>query len=158
MTSSLDRRRFAGATIAASVLLIGFGQGASARAPEIYTGIISRTALGGYDPVAYFREGKPRAGSRSLTYDWKGATWRFVSEENRALFRANPETYAPQFGGHCAWAVARNYRAKGDPNYWRILDGKLYLNYDAKVQAEWEKDIPTEIKRADANWPAVLDK
>jgi hypothetical protein len=128
------------------------------QAGEIYTGLLSNTALGGYDPVAYFTEGKARPGSSSITLEWKGATWRFASAENRDRFQAEPERYAPRYGGHCAWATARNYLAKGDPLHWRIVDGRLYLNYDAKVQSDWEKDIPGEIAKADANWPAVLSR
>jgi hypothetical protein len=129
-----------------------------AAAGEIYTGLLSSTAVGGYDPVAYFTEGKPRPGLASITLEWKGATWRFASAKNRDLFRADPERYAPRYGGHCAWATARNYLAKGDPLHWRIVDGRLYLNYDAKVQSDWEKDIPGEIAKAEANWPAILNR
>lgn len=127
----------------------------AAGASEIYTGLLSNTAVGGYDPVAYHTQGKPVQGSRSHTTEWKGATWRFVSAENRALFLADPERYAPQYGGHCAWAVSQGYTAKGDPNHWRVVDGKLYLNYNAQVQSDWEKDIPGHIRNANGNWPKV---
>jgi YHS domain-containing protein len=115
-------------------------------------------AIRGYDPVAYFTDGKPVEGKRDITFAWKGVTWRFVSEKNRDLFKAKPEAYAPQYGGYCAWAVSQGYTAKGDPKYWRIVDGKLYLNYDAKVQKDWEKDIPGHISKGDNNWPKVLGK
>ena len=131
---------------------------AIARAPEVYTGLRSSTALGGYDPVAYFTEGKPVAGSRDINFSWKGVTWRFASEKNRELFKEKPEAYAPQYGGYCAWAVSRGYTAKGDPRYWKVVGGKLYLNYDAGVQKDWEKDIPGNIGKGDQNWPKVLDK
>ena len=131
---------------------------AHAKSPEIYTAWLSAAAVGGHDPVAYFIEGKPVAGSPNITHQWKGATWRFVSERNRDLFRARPEAYAPQYGGYCAWAVSQGYTAKGDPNHWKVVDGKLYLNYDAAVQKNWEKDIPGHISRADRNWPEVLQK
>jgi YHS domain len=130
----------------------------SARAPEIYTGILSATALGGHDAVAYFTEGRPVPGRRDVTFTWKGATWRFASEKNRDLFAAKPEQYAPQFGGYCAWAVSEGYTAKGDPAHWKIVDGKLYLNYDASIQKRWEKDIPGHVAKGDRNWPKVLDK
>jgi YHS domain-containing protein len=129
-----------------------------ARGPDIYTGPLSATAVGGYDPVAYFSQGRPLAGKRAITLTWKGVTWRFATEANRDLFKQNPEAYAPQYGGYCAWAVSRGYTAKGDPRYWKIVDGKLYLNYDAGVQKDWEKDIPGNIGKADRNWPKVLDK
>ena len=131
---------------------------AQARSPEIYTGLLSSTAVGGYDPVAYFTEGKPVEGKKELTHVWKGVTWRFASEKNRDAFRAKPEAYAPQYGGYCAWAVSQDYTAKGDPKHWKIVDGKLYLNYDAKVQRDWEKDIPGHISKGDKNWPKVLGR
>jgi hypothetical protein len=131
---------------------------AAARSDEIYTGILSSTAVGGYDAVAYFSEGKPVQGKRDITFPWKGATWRFATEKNRDLFKEKPEAYAPQYGGYCAWAVSRGYTAKGDPRYWKVVGDKLYLNYDAGVQKDWEKDIPGNIAKGDQNWPAVLDK
>ena len=129
-----------------------------ARSPEIYSGILSTTAVGGYDPVAYFTEGKPVQGKRDITFAWKGMTWRFASEQNRELFKARPEAYAPQYGGYCAWAVSRGYTAKGDPRHWKVVDGRLYLNYDAGVQKDWEKDVPGNIAKGDKHWPGVLDK
>ena len=99
---------------------------AQAKSTEIYTGWLSSSAVGGYDPVAYFTEGKPVAGNSGITHQWKGATWRFASEKNRDLFKAEPAKYAPQYGGYCAWAVSQGYTAKGDPNHWKIVDGKLY--------------------------------
>ena len=131
---------------------------ALARSPEIYTGILSSVAVGGYDPVAYFNEGKPVEGRRDITWSWKGATWRFVSEKNRDAFKARPEAYAPQYGGHCAWAVSKGYTAKGDPKHWKIVNGKLYLNYNATVQKDWERDVPARIASGDKNWPTVLNK
>lgn len=131
---------------------------ANAKSPEIYTGLLSSTAVGGYDPVAYFTASKPVAGKSGITHAWKGVTWRFASEQNRDLFKANPQAYAPQYGGYCAWAVSQGYTAKGDPNHWKVVDGKLYLNYDASVQRNWEKDIPGHISSANRNWPTVLEK
>lgn len=130
---------------------------ASAREAEVYTGTFSSLAVGGYDTVAYFKAGKPVKGTAQFETVYKGATWRFASAENLAAFKANPTAYAPQYGGYCAWAVSQNYTASGDPNYWKIVSGKLYLNYDKSVQATWEKDIPGFIAKADKNWPAVLN-
>jgi YHS domain-containing protein len=129
---------------------------AHAKSPEIYTAFLSSTAVAGFDPVAYFTEGKPVAGKSDITHTWKGVVWRFSSENNRDLFKAKPETYAPQYGGYCAWAVAQGYTAKGDPNHWKIVSGKLYLNYDGNVQRNWEKDVPGHITNANKNWPKVL--
>ncbi|MBM3530261.1 MAG: YHS domain-containing protein [Alphaproteobacteria bacterium] len=131
---------------------------ALARSPEIYTGILSSTAVGGYDPVAYFTDGKPVEGKREFSHTWKGVSWRFANARNRDAFKANPENYAPQYGGYCAWAVSQGYTAKGDPRHWKIVGGRLYLNYNAKVQTDWEKDVPGHVAKADRNWPKVLGK
>ncbi len=113
-------------------------------------------AIRGADPVAYFTEGAAVTGSPEFTYDWGDATWQFASAENRDLFAANPKQYAPQYGGFCAWAVSQGYTASIDPNAWRIVEGRLYLNYSPGVQQRWERDIPGNISSADANWPGVL--
>lgn len=131
---------------------------AFARDAEVYTGTFSSLAVGGYDAVAYFKMGKPVQGNAQFETAYKGATWRFASRENLDAFRSNPEAYAPQYGGYCAWAVAQGYTASGDPQVWTIVGGKLYLNYDRSVQAKWEKDIPGFIAKGDRNWPGVLGK
>jgi YHS domain-containing protein len=115
-------------------------------------------AIRGTDPVAYFTQGRPIAGISKFTYTWNNATWRFASAENRQLFAANPQRYAPQYGGFCAWAVSQGYTASIDPNAWKIVDGKLYLNYSKGVQRQWDRDIPGHISKANANWPGVLTK
>lgn len=115
-------------------------------------------AIRGYDPVAYFTQGKPVKGSREFTHEWNGATWRFASAESRDRFAAAPEKYAPQYGGYCAYGVASGYAVKIEPDAWSVVDGKLYLNYDKRVQASWKSDVPGYIRKADANWPGVLAK
>jgi YHS domain-containing protein len=124
----------------------------------IYTGRLSSLAVSGYDPVAYFDEGHPVDGERAYSYDWQGATWRFASRNHLDRFKAEPERFAPRYGGYCAWAVSQGYTASADPEAWRIVDGKLYLNYSLDVQKTWEQDIPGNIAKADGNWPKVLDK
>ncbi len=115
-------------------------------------------AIKGYDPVAFHRDGKPVIGSGEYEVKWKDAKWRFASAENRDLFKDDPDKYAPRYGGYCAWAVAEGYTAGVDPeNAWSIVDGRLYLNYNAEIKQKWEKDIPGFIKKADANWPSVLN-
>jgi YHS domain-containing protein len=94
------------------------------------------TAIEGVDPVAYFTQGKPVEGKSEFAHDWMDATWYFASAENRDLFAADPEKYAPEYGGYCAWAVANGYTAKIDPEAWTIVDDKLYLNYSKDVQAQ----------------------
>ena len=113
-------------------------------------------AIRGYDPVAYFTEGKPTEGMLRFTHRWQDALWYFASDENRALFIEDPEKYAPQYGGYCAWAVSQGYTASTDPEAWMIVEDKLYLNYSKSVQARWEKDIPGNIAKADKNWPILL--
>ena len=114
-------------------------------------------AIRGYDPVAYFTLGKPVRGSDEFTTEWKGATFKFVSAENLALFKAEPNAYAPQYGGYCAYAVSKGATAGTVPDAWSIVDGKLYLNYSANVHKRWKKNIPGYIKAADRNWPTVLE-
>ena len=114
-------------------------------------------ALRGYDAVAYVSDGQPLQGSARFELRWNQASWRFASAANRDAFVKDPEKYAPQFGGYCAWAVAHGYTAAGDPEAWRIVDGKLYLNYSRRVQRMWERDIPKFIGDAQANWPRELD-
>ena len=128
------------------------------RKPPVFTEFRSKLALDGYDAVAYFKTARPAKGSAEHALTWNGAAWHFTSAENKAAFEARPEAYAPQYGGYCAWAVSEGYTAKGDPGIWRIVDGKLYLNYNASVQKGWEKDIPGRIAKGDKNWPTVLGK
>ena len=148
---------FLKSAFAAFVALALTTVGAQARSAEIYTGTFSSLAVGGYDTVAYFKQGKPVLGKAEFATEYKGATWRFASKENLDAFKASPTAYAPQFGGYCSWAIAQNYTASGDPLVWKVVDGRLYLNYDRDVQAKWEKDIPGFIASANKNWPAALD-
>ena len=115
-------------------------------------------AIDGYDAVAYVTDGRPVVGASQFETKWNGALWRFASSAHRAAFLKDPERYAPQFGGYCAYAVSQGYTANGDPRVWKIVDGGLYLNYSASVQRKWEKDIRGYIAKARSNWPAVLDK
>ena len=112
-------------------------------------------AIRGYDAVAYFAAGQPVRGSAAFTHQWHGATWRFASAANRDRFAADPARYAPAYGGFCAYAVSEGYTAPTDPQAWRIVDGRLFLNYDRAVQRRWEQDIPGRISRGDANWPRL---
>lgn len=113
------------------------------------------TAIDGYDPVAYFTVGRPVEGDSDFEHEWNGATWRFSSAENRDLFAADPEKYAPQYGGYCAYAVSQGYTASTEPDAWKIVDGKLYLNYNKSVQTRWEKNIPGYVADANTNWPGI---
>ena len=130
-------------------------------APAVALSPVNRTTFGGvaidgWDPVAYFTDGKPVEGSREFVHEWNGATWRFASAAHRDLFAQAPEKYAPQYGGYCAWAVSQGYTADIDPQAWKIEDGRLFLNYSLDVQKKWATDIPGNIAKADANWPKLL--
>lgn len=148
----------------ARALIVAVALAVSAVAgPALASGLVNATFLGGtaiegYDPVAYFTEGKPVEGSSEHTYAWKGATWRFSSQENRDTFAASPEKFEPQFGGYCAWAVAHGSTASIDPEAWRVVDAKLYLNYSKSIQDRWAQDIPGNIAKGDANWPKIAAK
>ena len=112
-------------------------------------------AIRGYDPVSYFTAGKPVEGGSDFTMKWKGATWYFASKENRELFKASPERYAPQFGGYCAWGVKEGYTASTEADAWTIVNDKLYLNYSTSIQQRWSKNIPIYIATAKKNWPGI---
>jgi len=150
-------------TLALAAMLAATGAAvspaASAQAADdlIYTGRFSNTAVGGYDAVAYHTVGEAVRGSRDFTTQWNGATWRFSSQDTLDLFLADPQAYAPQYGGYCAWAMAEGYAAKGDPEIWALVDGKLYLNFNQEIQDRWEGDVPGFIAAADANYPDLLN-
>jgi YHS domain-containing protein len=115
-------------------------------------------AVKGFDVVAYFDAGEPVRGLPEIDYEWNGAVWHFSNHKNLSLFRGDPEKYAPRYGGYCAFAVSRGYTADIDPEAWTVVDGKLYLNYNKKYRKRWAKDIPGNIKKADGNWPGVLEE
>ena len=112
-------------------------------------------AVEGVDVVAYFTQSAVVAGSADLTVEHAGATWRFSSAVHRDAFAAEPTRYAPQFGGYCAWAVGNGYTAEIDPEAWRIVDGRLYLNYSPRIQRKWEADQEALIAAAEDNWPRL---
>jgi YHS domain-containing protein len=109
-------------------------------------------AINGYDTVAYFKEGKALKGSDLFTFQWRKKTWHFINSENRDLFIAAPEQYAPQYDGYCAWAMTEARKAQTDPEVWKIVNGKLYLNCSRAAYEKWSRDIPGNIKKADKNW------
>lgn len=150
------RRLFAAIALAAAVLAGGAAlQPAAAGKIWFEGGLFGSAAVRGYDVVAYFTQSKPVEGKRNISHRWNDAEWRFATAENRDLFAANPEKYAPQYGGWCAWAVSQGYTAPIDPQAWRIVDGKLYLNYSKSVQRQWAEDVPGNITKGDGNWPGI---
>ena len=129
-----------------SLLVAGFGI-ISAGMP-----VADELAIKGYDSVAYFTDGKAQKGIGSFSFQWHNMTWHFLSKEHRDLFAANPEKYAPQYDGYCAWALTEERKAITDPEVWKIVNGKLYLNCSMAAYEKWSKDIPGNIKKADMNW------
>ena len=112
-------------------------------------------ALTGYDPVSYFTGSKPAKGKAEFTADHRGQTYRFASAENRDAFSANPTQYAPQYDGYCAYGVSRGYKVGVDPLAYKVVDGKLYVNYSKSVQKTWSKDIAGYISKAEQNWSSL---
>jgi hypothetical protein len=119
---------------------------------------LGKAGLGGYDPVAYFEKGKPVRGVEGNIVQFKGSIYSFASDKNKMLFEADPAKYLPAYGGYCAYAMALGKKYPADPEVWKLVDGKLYLNYSKSVQRQWVKDIPGFIKKGDANWARFMNK
>jgi hypothetical protein len=129
--------------------------GPSIAGSPVNTGSIGGIAIMGYDPVAYFTEGRAVKGSPEVAYDWLGATWNFVNPQHKELFADDPVRYAPQYGGYCAVGTAYGSTVSIDPDAWRIINGKLYLFGGKQGAANWESDYQSYVTRADENWPAI---
>lgn len=115
-------------------------------------------AVHGYDVVAYFTKGQPMVGRAKHSTVYKDATYRFASNGHLDAFKSDPEKYLPQYGGYCAYGVAVGAKFDGDPQLWRIADGKLYLNLNEDIQKTWQKNIPGYTKKADRNWTKIVNK
>ena len=105
--------------------------------------------------MAYFTEGKAVKAATGFSHSWNDATWLFTSAANRDAFAADPAKYAPQFGGYCAWAVGHGSTANIDPEAWKIVDGKLYLNYNKEIQKKWQAESGSLIVEGERNWPKL---
>jgi YHS domain-containing protein len=112
-------------------------------------------ALQGYDPVAYFTDGKPVKGSAQFTANYKGATYQFASAQHKQLFEQSPAKYEPQFGGFCGYAASINKLAPIEVEYFQVLHDRLILQHNKKAWDLWHKDVEGNLKKADANWPAL---
>jgi YHS domain-containing protein len=124
----------------------------------IYTGSFSDNAIKGYDTVSYFMgDGVPVKGSKDFQTIWLGASWLFSSQANLDKFKADPEKYAPQYGGYCSWAAAHDVLAKGDPNTYLLENGKIYLNYDKSISDAWLPRKDELIPLADVKYPELVD-
>jgi len=126
----------------------------NARAAE-EVNISNGAAVHGYDVVAYFTDGEPTKGSSRYTSQYQGATYMFSKADHKEMFDADPAKFAPQYGGYCAFGTAMGRKFDGDPHAWKIVDGKLYLNLNQKVQERWNGNIPGFIKGADNNWSII---
>ena len=115
----------------------------------------SAPAVQGYDVVTYHTGKRPLRGNGNFTATHDGATYQFSSKENLATFKANPDKYVPAYNGYCAFGVSVGKKFIGDPEVWRVVDGKTYLNLDAGIQSEWLKDVPGRIKTADGKWQGI---
>ncbi len=148
-------RRISKTFIAAVIIFFGLAQGAWAVKP---VNAVDGVAIQGYDAVAYFTGGQEEKGKIEFTHKWKGAIWLFKNAANRDLFAANPEKYAPQYGGYCSLSVANGKTSRGSGEAWYIHEGKLYLNYDKDVRDRWLRDVNGNIQKADDWWPRLVDK
>lgn len=121
-----------------------------------YNTLYANLGAKGYDVVSYFTEGKPAQGSDRSTHEFGGVKWQFVSDEHRDLFAANPQKYAPQFGGFCTWGVANGKLFDVDPvNGWKIVDGRLYMNFNAELNSTFAEDTKGFIAKGNHNWPEL---
>ena len=137
-------------TFLLALLFALFASTAAHAADEVFA--TADGAIRGYDPVAYHVQAKAVRGSPKFTHAWNGATWRFASKRNRALFAADPDRYAPRYGGYCAYGTSQGYKVSTDPDAFAIVDGRLYLNYSKPVQLTWNADRPGYIAAADRHW------
>lgn len=151
MIANLVRGTLAALVVATGLVSSAFGAGFDVNAT------VTGLALRGVDPVSYFTDGAPKDGDFAITEVHNGATYRFVSEESREQFRQDPEKYLPQYGGFCAFGTAMGVKVDGDPDLWKIVDGKLYLNLSPSIQERWSKDIPGFISTADGQWGELKD-
>lgn len=143
--------------VVALTFLVVFGVGTlwASGAPEAVVNQQDGVAIKGYDPVAYFTEGRPVKGTDEFTVEYDGAVWHFSSAEHRDLFLSDPEKYAPAYGGYCAWAVSNGDFADIDPEQWVIHGGTLYLNFDARTNTRFNEDLSGNIQKAEDNWPEM---
>jgi YHS domain-containing protein len=138
------------------VTSLAFSNAAFSKDP-ISTSWTNDLAVSGYDTVAYHTQQQAVEGDKAFQTQWQGATWLFSSAENLEMFTSDPEKYAPQYGGYCAWAVSQGKTASSDPTQFEIVDGKLYLNYNKSIQQRWLANRDALIVQGNQNWPNVLN-
>lgn len=118
----------------------------------------SSVAINGYDPVAFFTDGGPVNGSPFISASHEGATYFFASEAHKKLFTSNPDKYAPQYGGFCAFGVGLDALFPVDISTWQVRDGKLYLNLNPEILKKFNDDFSGNIAKAEKNWPGLVKK
>ncbi len=148
------------ASAAAFAVVALAGAGSAFANDSVNTGYFGGVAIMGYDTVAYFTDGKAVKGSEEYSYEWLGTPWHFASKKHQEMFMSEPAKYAPQYGGYCAGevAVSGSVTVNVDPEAFKIIDGKLYLIYDAGNAAAFADNALDQIPKADANWPVVEAK
>ncbi|MCB2135328.1 MAG: YHS domain protein [Rhodobacteraceae bacterium] len=151
----MTRRQFLVPAIA-GIALTSVARAAWAASPDVFAA--KGLAIGGYDPVAYFKAGRPVPGKSQFSLVWRGATWRFADADAMEAFEMNPKGYAPEYGGYCAYAMSKGAVAPTVPDAFTVYDGRLYLNYSLDVRTTWKQDIPGNVKKADAYWPEALQR
>lgn len=115
-------------------------------------------AVHGYDPVAYFTDGKPVIGDAKHTAVYNGAAYYFASADHKKAFEANPVKYAPAYGGFCTFGVSVGKKFDGNPQYWTVKNDKLYLNLNGEIFNTFKKDVDGNIKKAEKNWMTIEHK
>ncbi len=161
MSSSLTSRPALGGYLVVAIValaVMGFFQFENKPAIAAINVDSNHLAIHGYDTVAYFTQGKATKGKKEFEQIWQDASWHFASATNRDLFAANPDRYAPQYGGYCALGIAAGEFARIDPKAWTIIEGKLYLNKSKYYQKEWAKAPTSHIFVSEHNWKSNRSK
>lgn len=151
---TLNRRTTLNLFVAGAAAAVFSARPALAREPDVFQ--TSGIAINGIDPIAYFTDMRPVAGSARHALMWSGATWHFASADNMETFKTSPETFAPVFGGYCAFAASRGYLAPTIPDAWTVYQDRLYLNASLRARTLWLEDIPGNISKGLKNWPGIL--
>ena len=138
-----------------AVVLLTAGLSLSAQTTTKVNVDKNQLAIEGYDPVAYFEDHKPVKGSEQFKFKHENAVYQFASPAHLNTFKKNPSKYLPEYGGYCAYGVSRGYAVDIEPTAWSVVDDKLYLNYNQKIQGKWSEDKSGYIKKANQNWPTV---
>ncbi len=148
-------------TLSAFVLTLGLGNIATPafavkQTGDEYNTLFAGLGAKGYDVVSYFTAGKPAPGAERFSTEYGGVKWQFSSAENLAMFKSDPAKYAPQYGGFCVWGGSVGKLFDVDPvNGWKIVDGKLYMNFNSDINATFSKDTQGFISKANRNWPSL---